>query len=115
MQAFTDANLSAPEINGFKWRILGSLAPRRRRRRFDPLWGGVFFRGNSLFVVSEGEKSPNGMPLRRERKATHPFRLERARRRPDPPGELLSGRSHSKWGVVVYQRWYFPLDNSTSP
>ncbi len=29
--------------------------------------GRVFFRGNSLFFVSEGEKSPNGMPLRRER------------------------------------------------
>ncbi len=31
-----------------------------------------------------------------------PFRLERARRRPDPPGELLSGRSHLKWGVLLY-------------
>ncbi len=69
--------------------------------------GGEFFRGNSLFFVSEGEKSPNGMPLRREREGMPlspgegkgrecPFRLERARRRPDPPGELLSGRSHLK-------------------
>ena len=64
--------------------------------------GRCFFRGNSLFFVSEGEKSsPNGMPLR-EREVAHPFRLERARRRPDPPEELLSGRSHSKWGQLLY-------------
>ena len=31
-----------------------------------------------------------------------PFRLERARRRLDPPGELLSGRSHVKWGELLY-------------
>ncbi len=42
------------------------------------------------------------MPLRREREVAHPFRLERARRRPDPPGELLSGRSHSRWGELLY-------------
>ena len=43
------------------------------------------------------------MPLRREREVvSDPFRLERARRRPDPPGELLSGRSHLKWGELLY-------------
>ena len=66
------------------------------------LSGGVFQTKLTLFV-SEGEKSPNGMPLRREREVvSDPFRLERARRRPDPPGELLSGRSHLKWGELLY-------------
>ena len=63
---------------------------------------GSVFQAKLTLFVSEGEKSPNGMPLRREREVAHPFRLERARRRPDPPGELLSGRLHLNWGELLY-------------
>ncbi len=42
------------------------------------------------------------MPLRTEREVAHPIRVERARRKPRPPGELLSGCSHSKWGELLY-------------
>ena len=89
----------------------------------NPGGGGVFQTKLTLFV-SKGEKSPNGMPLRREREVvSDPFRLERARRRPDPPRELLSGRSHLKWGELLYisggiSPWttlLFPEASSVSP
>ncbi len=82
--------------------------PRRSHSRAEetevriPHGEQYFSEENLLLFVSEGEKSPNGMPLRREREVARPFRLERARRRTRPPGELLSGRWHSKWGELLY-------------
>ena len=79
--------------------------------------GGVFLRRNSLFV-SEGEKSPNGRLLRKEKEVVPSFSLEReARRRPHPRtwGVALGTFALKVGGVVVYQRRYFPLDNSTVP
>ena len=89
--------------------ILGSVAPGRRRRRFETLVGKCFSDETRSLSLKE---PPNGMSLRREMEVAHLFRLlERlAAGLNQPPacvGRLLTKRSHLKCvGGAVYQRWY---------